>query len=93
MKQTKLDWEQIAARIPPPADDAEMRPPPADLTPAVLSAWQRLRQDARVRRWIRWSLRAAALAAAVTALAYWHSRRTQDHPWVPPPAAPALPAP
>ncbi|MCU0780681.1 MAG: hypothetical protein MUF04_06210, partial [Akkermansiaceae bacterium] len=76
MKKNHLDWEQIAARIPPPADVAETTPPPADLTPAVLSAWQRLRQDARVRRWVRWSVLAAVAAAAATALAFWHSRRT-----------------
>ncbi len=67
MNHQPLDWEAIAARIScdtsPVAED-----PPFGFATRVVAAWRVARHDDGLRRWTRWSLRAALGSVAVCAL-------------------------
>jgi hypothetical protein len=84
-----LDWERIVARVAvPPAADPP--PPPPGLAARVLAAWQTLRRDEQVRRWGRWSLRAALAAVAGCALALAWNRQHEEPILLTPPSTPLL---
>jgi len=85
-----LDWEHLVARVamPPPAELSA--PPPAGLAARVLAAWETLRRDEQVRRWVRWSCRAALVAAAVSALAVAWDHHREVPVLLTPPTTPLL---
>jgi hypothetical protein len=63
MNREPLDWNRLVANValdPTP----EPTPAPPDLAARVVAVWHTLRRDEQVRRWARWSLRGALVAAA-----------------------------
>lgn len=79
MKNQSLAWESIIARVScatePVAEDA-----PYGFATRVVTAWRIARRDEGLRRWTRWSLRAALGSLAVCALLAALATREEDAP-------------
>ena len=79
MNPQPLAWEAIAARVSVDTSPVAEEPPFGFAT-RVVTAWRVAQRDEGLRRWTRWSLRAAlgsvaicALLAAKDARSYWDS--------------------
>ena len=84
MKGKSLDWDAIIARVSaetsPVAEDA-----PFGLATRVVAAWRVARRDEGLRRWTRWSLRAALGSLAVGVLVIALGSRDEATPILLPP--------
>jgi hypothetical protein len=84
MKQKSLDWDAIIARVSsetaPVAADA-----PFGLATRVVTAWRIAQRDEGLRRWTRWSLRAALGSVAVCVLIIALGSREEATPILLPP--------
>ena len=73
MNKHSLDWETLVARMScdtaPLAEDA-----PFGLATRVVTAWRVAQRDEGLRRWTRWSLRAALGSLAVCAVLLYRLR-------------------
>jgi hypothetical protein len=79
MKKQSLEWESVVDRVSCETSPVA-EPPPFGFATWVVSAWRVARRDEGLRRWTRWSLRAALGSVALCMLLLALSARDDDAP-------------